>query len=347
MGRKRSRNSERRASIVHDVKLALDKIDRIGLSKREARKEGIKGIHSFKQKSNSLSDAQNFVKWVRATFGIKKLTAVKEAHYKAYFAYLESKGVSKGHMINVETSLRLVEQGHKEVLEGCRNDFQGFCTTGRLYRLERGEGFQNRSYGHVEIEQIKEYVSPEVGKAIDLMVHLGLRVKESVNVRAEHFVVREGETSGWQLHIKAGAGITKGGRFRVIHVPAAFQERLEALLAQKEPTERLVTITAETVRKGVYTACKKVGIEQKGRGCHGFRHTFARDRYDQLATPEQKKMMHRILTNRERNRKADYGMVSQQDKELYEQTRDVMNQVHSELGHGANRWRLAMVYLRE
>ncbi|WP_431812243.1 hypothetical protein [Lysinibacillus sp. FW12] len=49
MSRKRSRNSKARASIVHDVKTALDAIDMIGHSKKDARKEGIKGIHSLKQ----------------------------------------------------------------------------------------------------------------------------------------------------------------------------------------------------------------------------------------------------------------------------------------------------------
>ena len=346
MSRKRSRNSKARASIVHDVKTALDAIDMIGHSKKDARKEGIKGIHSLKQKSNSMSDCQNFVKWVRAEHGIRKLDHLTEQHYKAYFAYLEDKGISKGHMINVETSLRLLEHGHKMASKERESDFAGFCTENRLYVLERNESLQNRSYERWEIDAIKKQVSAEVSKAVDLMSQLGLRVKEAVNIRVEHFVAKNG---GLQLNIpdKKGAGITKGGRFREVDVPNDFIESLQSFLTGKEPTDRLVAVSYDTVRKGVHTACKKAGIEQAGRGCHGFRHSYARDRFAQLASAEQKNMMDRILDNRSVGRKADYGMVSEHDKELYESTRAVMNQVHSELGHGNNRWRLAMVYLRE
>lgn len=86
-----------------------------------------------------------------------------------------------------------------------------------------------------------------------------------------------------------------------------------------------MAVSYDTVRKGVHIACKKAGIEQAGRGCHGFRHSYARDRFAQLASAEQKNMMDRILDNRSIGRKADYGMVSEHDKELYESTRAVMN----------------------
>lgn len=345
LSRKRSRNSKARASIVHDVKAALDAIDMIGQSKKDARKAWIKGIHSLKQKSNSMSDAQNFVKWIRAEYGVRKLEQVTEHHYRAYFAYLEDKGVSKGHMINVETSLRLLEHGHKESLKGPEGDFAGFCSEKRIYTLERNESLQNRSYERWEIDEIKENVSVEVSKAVDLMSQLGLRIKEAVNIRVEHFVDKEG---GLQLHIpdKKGAGITKGGRFREVDVPKSFVEPLQEFLAGKESTNRLVAVSYDTVRKGVYIACKKAEIEQVGRGCHGFRHTYARERFSELASGEQKAMMNRILANRSIGRKADYGMVSEHDKGLYESTRVVMNQVHSELGHDENRRRLGMTYLR-
>lgn len=56
-----------------------------------------------------------------------------------------------------------------------------------------------------------------------------------------------------------------------------------------------------------------------------------------LATAEQKEMMERILENRLKNRKADYGILSAVQKQLYQETVVVINQVHSELGHGENR----------
>lgn len=109
----------------------------------------------------------------------------------------------------------------------------------------------------------------------------------------------------------------------------------------------LVAVTANTVSSGVNRACLKAGIHHAGRGCHGFRHSYARRRFRVLATTEQKEMMASILENRLQNRKADYGILSAEQKQLYQETVAVMNQVHSELGHGENRWALALVYLQQ
>ena len=100
------------------------------------------------------------------------------------------------------------------------------------------------------------------------------------------------------------------------------------------------------MRDGVNVVCKKVGIAQDGRGTHGFRHAYARERMDQLASAEHRQMMDRILQNRQMGRKSDYGMVSEQDKALYLETKGIMDQIHGELGHGKDRWELAMRYLR-
>ena len=339
------RNRRKRSSIVYDVKTSLDAIDMIGQSKKEVRKEKIKGIHSLKQKDNSMSDCQNFAKWVRENHGVMNLKDVTEEHYRAYFVHLDNKGVSKGHKINVETSLRLLEEGYKKVSAGSKSDFKGFCTEKRLYTLGRDEALRNRCYERSEVEAIKENVSPEVAKAIDLMSELGLRVKESVNVRVEHFVQTE---DGLRLVIpqNGGAGITKGGRFRDVPVQERFVEPLQRFLEGKEPTDKLVAVSYATVRKAVHRACKTAGIKQDGRGCHGFRHTYARERFKEFATVEQKAMMDRILENRAIGRKADYG-IGEWNRALFESTRNIMNQVHSELGHGENRWRLAMVYLKD
>lgn len=126
-----------------------------------------------------------------------------------------------------------------------------------------------------------------------------------------------------------------------------FEAKLERLIANKQSNERLIRVAANTVREGVNGAFKKVGIVQDRRGGHGFRHAYARERMNQLATAEQKQMMSRILDNREIGRKADYGILSEKDKVLYAETKSIMDKIHEELGHGKDRWELAMRYLRE
>ncbi|MER2109245.1 MAG: tyrosine-type recombinase/integrase [Solibacillus sp.] len=331
-------------SIVFEVKESIRAIDKIGQSKRDAKEKGTSGIHSKKQKVNTMSDCQNFVKWARAEHGVKSLAAVTEQHYQAYIDHLREKGVTTGHMQNVETSLRLLEKGFKQVVEkeqGPTSRFEGFCPSKRLVAQQRGENIRNRSYDANEVQQIRANCSPEVQKAVDLMRGLGLRVKESVNVRREHF---KPAGDGWKLQIEKGGGITKGGRFRDVPVPAEFVGRLKQLMQDKEPQERLVQVTVETVRDGVKEGCKKAQIKQDGRGTHGFRHAYARERFNEMATPENKQMMTRILDNRALGRKADYGI---HDQQLYKETKAVMDKVHEELGHGESRWALAMRYLRD
>ncbi|PJO43430.1 tyrosine-type recombinase/integrase [Lysinibacillus xylanilyticus] len=302
-----------RTSIVREVKESLTAIDKIGQSKRDARKTGTSGIHSKKQMANTMSDAQNFVKWCRSEHGVKSISELNAGHYVSYLAYLSEKGVSQGHRVNVETSLV-------------------------------GSDAKNRSYTEEEVQLIRENCSDEVTKAVELMREMGLRIKEAVNVRVEHFVPND-RGIGWCLTIEKGTGITKGGRFRQVDVPQRLEQRLESWMVNKSPGERIVNVSYSTVRDGVNVACKRAGVTQAGRGCHGFRHAYARERMVQLMPSEQKKIMNRVLENRKIGRAADYGILSEHDKQLYAAAREAMDQIHSELGHGKNRWALAMRYM--
>lgn len=66
-----------------------------------------------------------------------------------------------------------------------------------------------------------------------------------------------------------------------------------------------------------------------------------------MVSDEQKKMMNRVLENRKLGRSADYGIRSEHDKQLYTAAKETMDQIHSELGHGKNRWSLAMRYMSD
>ena len=345
-GRKMARRG--RTSIVREVKESLDSIDKIGQSKRDAKKVGGSGIHSFKQKENTLSDCQNFVKWCRSVHGVKSISELNKGYYMKYIQYLNDKGISRGHQQNVETSLRLLEKGFKKRSERFDDSsgsfrFKGFCPEKRLVNIKTGENVKNRAYLKQEVQVIRENCSLEVRKAVDLMHEIGLRVKEAANVRVEHFNKQD---SKWYLKIDDGAGITKGGRFRKLEIPMKFEKRMEQMITNKKPNECLVRVSTTTIRDGVNIACKKAGIIQNGRGTHGFRHAYARRRMAELASSDQMQMMERILTNRSVGRKADYGILSERDKVVFSETKSIMDKIHSELGHGKNRWELAMRYLR-
>lgn len=273
-------------TIVFQVKVALDSIDYIGQSKRAFRSQSIKGIHSYKQKKNTFSDCQNFVKWVRQHYQITELQQLSPEHYHAYFAFMQEKGCGEGHMPNVKTSLRLLQVATENQWNVT------FCPEKRLFTGQSKLQIRNRSYTDKEIELIEENCSEEVQKAVQLMSNLGLRLKEVVNIRGKHFTKKDGE---YYLEVTDGEGVTKGGRFRQIKVQRQFEKTLQSYLFWCSDNEYLIAVTANTVSSGVRRACLKAGIHQDDRGCHGFRHSYARRRFQELATAEQKEMMASIL----------------------------------------------------
>lgn len=335
-------------SIVHDVKVCLNEIDMIGKSKRDARQAGIQGIHSLKQKEHTMSACQNFVKWTRDQFGVRKVHELSQEHYKAYIDYMEREGLSVGHRQNVETAIRHLQNGLNARSERFGKDVILFTPEKRLTTPDVSEGLSNRSYTNAEVKALLRNVPATTGDAVKLMRGLGFRVREAAHIRAEHFIQTD---KGWRVQIDKGAGITKGGRFRHFDVPKSFEKELERMLQGKDPMDRLVRIQVDTIRESVSNGLKKAGIEQNRRGCHGFRHAYARERVDRIFKERGlensgHQMMERILSNREIGRQADYGILKNEDKQLYETVRGVINQVHSEIGHGANRWDLAMRYMR-
>ena len=122
------------------------------------------------------------------------------------------------------------------------------------------------------------------------------------------------------------------------------------MLKGKSPNDQLVSIKVDTIRRSVSKGLKKAGIEQNKRGCHGFRHAFARKRLQTLMEERNitkgHEMLQRILDNKEIGRVADYGIFSPNDKSLFVAVREVVDQIHSEIGHGKDRWDLAMVYMK-
>lgn len=94
--------------------------------------------------------------------------------------------------------------------------------------------------------------------------------------------------------------------------------------------EHLIPLERDTVRRAVNKACHKVGIAQAGRGVHGFRHAYSRARMRELFSrknvlDQAPAMIERIMSNRDRGRQADYGIVSDSDKKLFRVVKQVID----------------------
>lgn len=210
---------------------------------------------------------------------------------------------------------------------------------------------EDRSYTQEEFERMLPYMSANVRDAVLLQRNLGLRVREACHVLVQHFLIRSDGTYELNIPEGEGKGITKGGRYRITRVPEHFTAEIQRLLKNKSAQDRLIPVKTSTVRKGVNRACKKAGIIQNGRGTHGFRHLYCRDRLLQLLAEESiesegQVLLERIMSNRDQGRDADYGILTSRDKEVYRTLKAAIDQIHSEIGHGEDRWDLAERYLR-
>lgn len=103
--------------LKYQVEKALKKINYIGVSKKALRDSKVPtGIHSATQIKHALSVSQNFAEWAKEQ-GIKDLFQLKRSHYRDYMTYMQSKEVSNGHLVNIETNLRLLAKGMDKISE--------------------------------------------------------------------------------------------------------------------------------------------------------------------------------------------------------------------------------------
>lgn len=323
------------SSITYQVDQCVREIDMIGVSKKTARNRKVKGIHSHKTKKEVLKIGKQFARWVRENHGIKNLHEVEEQHY---VEFMQSKSeTTLDYRRGIETHLRLVQEGLQKRSERFGKPMVSFTTEKRLIApRSRLEGVSDRSYNNRDIKVIRRAVTDSTRVTVDLMHNLGLRVEESTNLRVEH-------VQGHFIRIENDT-ITKGGRDRLIPIPENFAERLRAMCEGKGADEKLVDVTSGTVQNDLNKVCKELKI--KNNGTHGFRHTYARNRVNEIMAEEEKEMLKRCLENfKDESRKADYGIFTEKDRNIYNSTLEKINKIHSELGHGKKRWDLAIRYM--
>ncbi|MGG4461960.1 tyrosine-type recombinase/integrase [Brevibacillus porteri] len=333
-----------RSSVKNQVVQALRTIDKIGTSKRQARKAGDKtGIHGTTYKDDVQGSAIRFVQYAKENHGIKNIFQLRPDHHKSYMAHLDSKGLSKGYMINVESHLQKFQTGMTKMSESLGKQPVMFFE-GRTVSPGEKEGPRDRSYTREAIEAMMKHMSKRVATASRLGHNLGLRNREVCNLRVEH--VQRCEDGRLEIRIENGKGVTKGGRFRNIPVPQRYENELRGLITGKEPGDRIIPISEKTMRNGVAEACKKAGIQSQGT--HGFRHTYARERVQELIQeriPDRESEAHwaldRLVENYHGNQRMDSGM----ERDLYDDIKGIVDTVHSDLGHGEGRWDLFAVYM--
>lgn len=318
-------------SIINQVNMCVREIDGIGKSKKEARKNGEKKIHSYKTKREVLKISKQFANWARSEHGVKNLHDLTPQHYKAF---LDSKShTSLDYQRGIETHLRLLQEGLNKRSERFGKEKVQFTTEKRLIGpRNRLEGVSDRSMKLEEINTIKANVSSNVRNSVELMHRVGLRVSGSVSLK-----VRDVDFERNMIAVTE-----KGGKYRELAIPRGFEKKLAEMVKDKSPTDRIVPITAKTVQNEVKRVAKEQNIKSY-TGTHAFRHTYARDRVNELMTKQERNLFDKCLSRYAENKNFDYGV---HDRQLYNSMKSKMDQIHAELGHGKNRFDLAVRYMR-
>lgn len=117
-----------------------------------------------------------------------------------------------------------------------------------------------------------EQIDGDMRLAAELQWRSGLRVSEACNIRLEQLKGSIADNNGI-IEIKG-----KGGKVRIVPVPAEIYERLYTKLAAGEA----FTVEPGAYRRSLRSAANKTGQEYAGRGTHGLRWNFAQDRLDTL-----------------------------------------------------------------
>lgn len=331
--------------LKYQVEQAIKEINFIGKSKRGMREEGTSGIHSVKQVKHALSVSQNFAKWAKQTHSVSDLYKLKRSHYREYIEYMKASGTSNGHLINIETNLRILNKGMVAISSAKGQKGRDWVPKERLVEVSAGEKPTNRALDRDEVSRIRESVSDNVRPAVDLGMAFGLRLREVAKTTAAHIVEKDG-----MLYWKAVAdreapntsvGVTKAGRPRETPIKPEYEYVVREMVQGKAPIEKLCGVAYNTL-KSAYTRYE-VG------GSHAFRHTYARDMVVQEfekrgIVTKGREMLQKMLENREKGFRKDH-LVTREERALYKQVNEVIDSVHGYLGHGHGRIDLCEVYM--
>ncbi|BAK15697.1 site-specific recombinase XerC [Solibacillus silvestris StLB046] len=324
------RKGRSKNTLEFEVKLIIKNFSHIGSSKKEARENSTKAIHSYKQQKKVLTAALDFIRFAKEKHQIKTLENLNNSIYKSYIGEQSKKGLKNGSIVDLETCLQLFQFALTRNYKN-RGKTKPIFFYGRLVKKEKST-VVDRSISYEDYILIRDTVSKRVSLAVFLMFEFGLRLKEVSNIKVKHFDLKNN-----QIYIPAGegAGVTKGGRYRVIPLESDKDIKLILNIADKAENDKVIEISYETIRKSVRNAYNKARISSCDKGCHRFRHSFARNRFKMYLSRINEPINHinDLLT------KLDFEMKNSNSRYFYckegglIQIVQLANKVLDELGH--------------
>lgn len=336
----------------YTAKNLIRQSSRIGFSKKEMKSKNPDhfGIHSKATYKKTMGEVGRFAQFVKEEFGINRLNQFRQEHAEAYLDAKEQQGLTKGSLQNVETALihlsKAMERDEKfGELPPLMADQRRYTSLSAHQEIERKPRAYQAEEAKEIIQRLEEKGQDTAASAAYLSMVSGLRAEEVCRIERRHF---ERHEDHYKIRIARDdpSYVTKGNRYREVRIDAEHTSRLDDLLGRLDERERVIPLESLQLAKMVAAVKQEYDIARPIMAMHGFRHLFARTRFqDEINhSSDHLDVMNRILDNLFEGKRADTGF-STAEKELYEETKAAMDRVHDELGHGQNRFDLAMRYL--
>lgn len=336
----------------YTAKQLIRQSSKIGISRKEMKSKNVNhfGIHSKATYKKTMGEVGRFCTFVQQEYGINRLNQFKSEHAAAYLEYKEKQGLTKGSLRNVETALIHLSKA----MERNQNfgELPSLMTGERKYQsmaahheIERKQRSYSMDQVITIIQKLEEKGHFEESAGVTLSLIAGLRAEEVCTIEKRHFI-KQGDA--YQIVIKRDdlSHVTKGNRYREVSLNPKYTNIVEMLLQGKQENDRLISLDSLSLSSTISYIKHQFGIATNILAMHGVRHLFARMRFREEVNEslEHLSIMERILDNLFEGQRADAGFV-EGEKILYEETKAAMDRVHDALGHGQNRFDLAMRYL--
>jgi len=271
-------------SVTHQVAETLKGIFTPGISRHALKKRGLDGarITGIQTMQDYVKAGSLFARWCKSHYGVRDIRRITPEMAEQYIAVLHDRELSGGYIGKVKSAL-------------CKLDI---AMKAREYRphnapplLSPGGGWHSdrrpeRAYTPDQAERIVGYLRAhardgQVADVVQLQWVAGLRVSEAAMIRGQDIDPRT-----CTVH---AVRATKGGRPRVINVDSQHRPFLEKLKEQAQAHldghvfqgrgSRGASLVRRT-QEAVSYACER--LEITGYGTHGFRRSWAQERYGTL-----------------------------------------------------------------
>lgn len=269
--------------LSYQMMKALQAIFRPGGSRREDKQHGRNQdvIRSIGTMQSMVADVHEFARHIRRQWPeVSEIEDVEPEMAQTFVEELIRRERSGGRIGRVMASLRKMDRA-------CRitGAFGKDAPPLLPYKIDGGlGGFHSEprpvAYFPEQAERIVEWISdidPISARALQVMQKTGLRIRESVYLRAQDI-----EVSVCVVTLEGNVNHTKGGRPRQVRISSEEKNFLSEIksIGEKNPTGHIFHDRGslpDRVREQVRKACKALGIPCLGT--HGFRKTFAAQNY--------------------------------------------------------------------